>query len=65
MLQEPIINNNVLSLFQPNILAAIVVNVREHMFTRTFEPLWKYDTEEIFAVSLYQLSIIFECIYCI
>ena len=40
-----------------------VVNVREHTFTRTCEPLWKYDTAEIFAFSLYQLSRIFECIY--
>ena len=31
--------------------------------TRTFEPLWKYDTAEIFAVSRYQLSRIFEFIY--
>ena len=37
----------------------IVVNVREHTFARTFEPLSKYDTAEIFTVSLYQLSRIF------
>ena len=38
------------------------VNVREHTFTRTFKPLSKYDTSEIFAVSLYQLSRIFQYI---
>ena len=39
------------------------VNVPEHTFTITLEPLSKYNTAEIFAVSLYQLSRIFKCIY--
>ena len=41
MSQEPIISGNVLSLFQPNILAAIVVNVRENIRLRELSNLYE------------------------